>query len=1000
MTAKMWKRSVAMKPKALLILIWTLWFALSPVWVWALPNGGNIIAGNGAIQSSGGQMTIQQNTQQMITNWQGFSIGAAEAVTFQQPNAQSVSLNRVVGTDPSRIMGLLTSNGRVFLTNPSGVLFGAGAQVNVHGLIATTLAISDQDFLDGNYRFYQDPTRSLASVVNKGRITASGFVGLFAPAVENQGMIVANLGSVVMASGEATALDFTGDNLIRFAITQAVTGEVKDTEGNVLVDRVRNTGTVSADGGLVTLSAWDAGQVIQNVVNNEGIIQARSVEKKNGQVILHGGPSGTVMNTGMIDVTGDDAGETGGVAVLLGEHVGLDKTAMIDASGTAGGGAILVGGFVQVDGQEIPNAQATFIGENATVKADATESGDGGTVVVYAEGSTRIYGKLSARGGPNGGNGGLLQTSGIQYFELGQLPDLTAPNGQGGSWLIGPVNLDLVAGGGATPESSEPNFQPAEEQSTLGVDLITGALTGGVAVTVFSFNELAIENSNLGNDIDPDFQSGGLNLKADIDFNGSQNGSLALFGSNDVNIDANIFDSTPGDGDLLNLTLTADSDTNGRGDVNIGRGVSVNVGNGDFGIVGNDVDIEGQLFSTFRIYITPRDNGTIGVDGAVGSGDVSNICGGPCGLTLSGTELQNIHAPGNHSLVIGNGFNDDVYVSGVTTDHTANHAITDFRSASDLHFVNAPSEFSSRIRALPFGEIIVDTDVSGVDINFSSIGNVFVNANVTASNNFFSFLPLGDFHLAAGKTLMASNDVFLAANDIHIQGSVVAGQTVHINNSVNSANIGLGNATGDLTIDNDELSNITANALAVGDTVLDTPEVIVDGMEAEHILHVGIQSAAPGSFKGQITFMGSSKFNNLILNAGDKILVDGTITTLGDFLARVEQDFLIGGQTFTFTLDGIGTFEVTPGSSITTGKSITIIAEEFIIDGTLAGTPVVCIESTTCVVPVEGTIPPVVAAPPSVVTQTEDSPLDNPFLQKGTQSTFINFFIEDSKTNC
>ncbi len=993
---------VRMKSKCLVVLLWAVFFTLSPVWVWALPNGGQIAAGNGAIQSAGGHMTIQQNTQQMITNWQGFSIGAAESVTFQQPNAQATSLNRVLGADPSRIMGRISANGQVFLSNPSGVLFGPGAQVNAHGLIATTLTISDQDFLDGNYRFFQDPTRSLASVINEGRITATGYVGLIAPAVENRGHIMASLGSVVMASGEAGTLDFTGDNLIRFAITQPVSGEVKDTEGNVIKSGVTNTGTLSADGGVVMLSAWDASQVIHNVVNNKGIIQARSVEKKNGQVILHGGPTGTVMHSGTIDVTGDDAGETGGTVHILGENVGLEKTATIDASGMAGGGEVLIGGDQQGQNPQIQNAQATYIGADTVVRADALESGNGGRVIVFANGPSRIYGKLSARGGLLSGNGGFIETSGKDYFDIGQLPDITAPQGKAGTWLIDPNNLTIVAGGGSTDVSTDPDFTSTGQSATLGVDLITAALAEGGTVNVYT-GAVDLDPANNSEEFifDPGKQPGNLTLSTTLDFNGAEEGTLNLFAHNNININADILDSTTGDGDLLNLSLTADSDFSGAGDVNIASGVTVNVGDGDLGIAANDVDIQGQLFSTSRIYVTPRDNETIGVDGASSSGATSNICGGPCGLTLSGTELQNIHVSGGQGFVIGNGFNDDVYVSGLTTAHTANHAYTDFRSAGNVVFKRTSSAFSSSLRVLPFGDIYVHVPVNGTDINLSSVGNVWINADVTASGSYFSFLPAGNFNLAAGNTLTASTDVFLGANDIDLAGNVIAGQTVHVNNSVPSGSIGLGDATGDLTLDNDEVANVTAEGLMVGDLGLDTPQIYVDSLNAEHISNVSIQSAAPGSFRGQITFVGSSNLNNLTLNAGDLILVDGDITTVGNFLAAVDQSFLLGGQEFSFTVDGLGTFELTSSSAITSEGTITIIARDTILNGTLTGTniggpesedPPVCDGSTSCVVPLG--VPNPAVANPSVLTQVDE------FVKEGTQSTFISYFIADSKTNC
>ena len=143
---------------SLLIGLW----AMAPGWANALPVGGEIVSGAGSIEQSTQDMVIQQESQRLITNWQGFSIGSAESVQFIQPNSDAIALNRVIGVDPSIILGKLSANGQVFLSNPSGVVFGAGAVVDVHGLLATTLNISDADFLKDNYLFSQDPARQVA----------------------------------------------------------------------------------------------------------------------------------------------------------------------------------------------------------------------------------------------------------------------------------------------------------------------------------------------------------------------------------------------------------------------------------------------------------------------------------------------------------------------------------------------------------------------------------------------------------------------------------------------------------------------------------------------------------------------------------------------------------------------------------------------------------------------------------------------------------------------
>lgn len=281
----------------LLVGLW----AVTPGWVNALPTGGDIVSGTGSIKQSTQEMVIQQDSQRLITNWQGFSIGSAESVKFIQPNSDAIALNRVIGVDPSMILGKLSANGQVFLSNPSGVVFGASAVVDVHGLLATTLNISDADFLKDNYQFSQDPVRQVA-VVNNGVINAVRYVGLAAPMVENSGsIIVADLGSVALASGTAMTLDFNGDGLISFAVTQEVLGNVFGKKGNKHKDSINNSGYIRANGGQVLLTSKSAGKVIGNVINHSGIIEAQTVGKKDGKIILSGGDQGIVNVSGILD---------------------------------------------------------------------------------------------------------------------------------------------------------------------------------------------------------------------------------------------------------------------------------------------------------------------------------------------------------------------------------------------------------------------------------------------------------------------------------------------------------------------------------------------------------------------------------------------------------------------------------------------------------------------------------------------------------------------------
>lgn len=264
------------------------------------PTGGVVVAGGAGIIDNGTRTTITQSTPNVVINWQGFSIGAGHTVQFVQPTSTSVALNRVLGADPSVILGTLTSNGRVFLLNPNGILFGSGSSVNVGGLVASTMQLSDADFMAGNYAFSD---AGAGSIVNQGSINAAdgGHVALMGRSVSNQGVISARLGSVALVAGEAVTLDIAGDGLLSVSVTQGAM--------NALVE---NGALIRADGGHVLMTAQGAGNLLNTVVNNTGVIQARTIGTRAGTIMLMGDMQGGTVNVGgTLDASAPDGGNGG-----------------------------------------------------------------------------------------------------------------------------------------------------------------------------------------------------------------------------------------------------------------------------------------------------------------------------------------------------------------------------------------------------------------------------------------------------------------------------------------------------------------------------------------------------------------------------------------------------------------------------------------------------------------------------------------------------------------
>lgn len=507
----------------------------------ANPKGGKVVGGNAQITEPDSKtLHVHQSTDRAIINWQSFNIGKSETTQFFQPGTGSVTLNRVVGSqDPSRILGTLKANGTVMVVNPDGILFGPDAKIDVGGLVATTSDISDRDFMAGSYRFTL-PGRPDASVINRGSVSIADYgIGAFvAPGVRNEGVITARLGSVGLAAANTFTLDMYGDSLIHLELPDELTGEVVDVAtGKVLADRVSNAGTIRADGGVVALTAATARKVVNAVVNNTGVIEANSVGRRGGRIVLGaqtrktkraGAPVQTVKASGTLKASGTRPDEQGGKVRITGEVIQLD-TVVIRADGPSGGGRILVGGDYMggtggsgllsrygfsLEDEPIPTATNVVLTETVILNADATEVGNGGKVIVWSDDSTSTAATITARGGPNGGDGGFVETSGRQFLAFESKVDTG-----GGILLIDPVNAEITDGSGT-------KLNGASE------------LTAASIISQLNSNYVIISTSESSTDAGTILVSSDLNYSSDFE--------LSLYAHGDIHIGGNIQNSGSG----------------------------------------------------------------------------------------------------------------------------------------------------------------------------------------------------------------------------------------------------------------------------------------------------------------------------------------------------------------------------------------------------------------------------------------------------------------------
>ncbi|MEO7051346.1 MAG: filamentous hemagglutinin N-terminal domain-containing protein, partial [Rhodanobacter sp.] len=287
-----------------------------------LPVGGQVVAGVVRLSQSGDTLTIQQATRSAILNWQSFDISAGYTVDFVQPDAGSVALNRVLGGNPSDIFGQLHANGQVFLVNAAGVYFAPGAEVNVGGLVASTLGISNADFLSGNYHFSGN---SGATIRNGGTITSvpRGYVAFIGNHVDNTGKIITPGGTTALGAGAGVDITLANSQLVNFRVS-----------ADALNALAANGGLIQADGGRVILSAQARSALLQSVVNNTGVVRTQTVAIHEGVIELLGGNSGTVEVAGTLDASAP-AGGNGGQIETSGAHVKVaDGTFITTTSST------------------------------------------------------------------------------------------------------------------------------------------------------------------------------------------------------------------------------------------------------------------------------------------------------------------------------------------------------------------------------------------------------------------------------------------------------------------------------------------------------------------------------------------------------------------------------------------------------------------------------------------------------------------------------------------
>lgn len=553
--------------------------AMFPLLAFSAPQGGEIVSGSGNIQTPDSHITVvNQQSQTLSINWQSLNLSADELLRFEQPNSNAAALNYILDQRPSEILGRIDANGRVYLMNPNGIIFGESARINVGALVAGSLQV-DFDSLTENGEF--SFTTGAGLVENNGKIIAAdgGSVALVGQTVRNNGQITARLGRIHLLSADSVTLSFDRDGLIQFSVQ-------RETLENSLAAQaaVQNAGTLQADGGYVVLEARAANNIYNDVVNNEGLIQANRISNTGGVIRLEGW-GGNVIHSGDIVAIGSN-NVTGGNVTILGDRVGVFGNATINASGEAGGGNIAIGGFRKGAGEHV--AEFTQVAAGTDIRADALNTGQGGEIILWADDTTWANGTISATGGTISGDGGFVEISGKQGLVLNADVDLSATNGMFGTLLLDPTDITIY------DQATNPE---------LNDGLLPDLSDGTVGAGTFDIGELALE---------------GLAASSILVLEATNNIII-----NDLADNVLAF-AIDGSG---SITMTADTDNTGGGSFSMNTGDTISTQGGALSITGDGVTL-----------------GSLNTDGPVADGliTINSTGSASVGAATSGTQTISI----------------------------------------------------------------------------------------------------------------------------------------------------------------------------------------------------------------------------------------------------------------------------------------------------------------------------------------------------------------------
>jgi len=775
-----------------------------------------------------------------------------------------VDVNNIVtlinGGNASYLDGLIQvsgGNSNLYLINPAGVLFGESAALNLPANLTVTTAdrvgFGDQwlsVFEPNSYTALTGEPSSFAfTAQNPGIILNEGDLSLNAGTqLMLLGGTVINTGTLTAADGLVTVASVPGEQLVsvgqagslislELAATNESAGSVP--EGAMPFDPLSLP---------ALLTGGEATHASEINVNADGTIQLG--DGKNGV----NADAGTSLISGGIETVG----ETGGAIAVLGDRVGL-LNAVLNASGNSGGGNIRVGGDYQGQGS-VFNAERTFVDEASLIAADALTNGDGGQVTLWANDATKFDGNISAQGGAQGGDGGRVEISGLAFLDFQGQVDTSAVQGQVGSLLLDPTNIEVVAAGGtATSLADVDNFLDADLGPGLTTTIDAGLLNSALSnITLQAVNDITFSSDiNIAApDVGLTADAGNnITVNANIRTNGgdvlfrSDLGGIAIAGNIDTSADPAVANRNAGD-----ILLTAENT------ISTGT-LFAEAADGD----GGDILVQSDLgdISVAAIATSAREQGRNGTTGTGNAGSV--LLRAPAGnITLTNSFGIQAFATTGELVATGNG--GDVAIEGGRS-------------------VFVGGEIDTRSQAI----------VSTQGAQVGQGGDIFVSSgeNLTIDGRLISLSLSGSGSTVTQPTATTdeAGDITLRSEgDIDLRsGSVLATpQSINAISPVRSGTVVI-DAEGDINfVGEDNRTGLGANSIQSGaltfragggislDLNVDDAEILTNGQDVTFVANDAINLQSVSINTSGAT---SSGGNVALLSSGDRVFVDDLIST-------------------------------------------------------------------------------------------------------------------------